>query len=261
MDARMALAREMARESGTLILKHYRGYLAGGGPEVLRKQDRTPVTVADREAEALMRRLIRERFPDDRVVGEEQGASGPEDASYRWVLDPIDGTKSFIHGVPLFGTLIALLEDGEPVLGVIHLPATGELMIGARGRPTTVNGRPVRVRDTAGLEQATVLFTDLPNLHRQGLAGALDILRGRAGLMRGWGDCYGHFLVAAGRADAMIDPELSLWDIAALRPCIQGAGGRLTDLAGRDTGLGDSALSTNGRLHDQLLAVLNGGAG
>lgn len=257
MEARMELARELARESGALILKHYHDYLAGGGPEVIRKEDHTPVTVADREAEALMRRMIRARFPDDQVVGEEEGVSGPEQSSHRWVLDPIDGTKSFIHGVPLFGTLIALLEEERPVLGVIHLPATGELMVGASKRPTTVNGRKVRVRDTSDLGQATVLFTDLPNMHRRGLGRALETLQKRAGLMRGWGDCYGHFLVAAGRADAMIDPELSLWDVAALQPCVEGAGGRLTDLAGTDTGLGDSALSTNGVLHEPLLAVLN----
>ena len=169
----------------------------------------------------------------------------------------MDGTNSYIHGSPLFGTLIALLERGAPVIGIINLCALGEMMVGAKGRPTTVNGRAVRVRETARLEEAALLFTDPGRLRRLGYGEAWDALCGRAGLVRGWGDCYGHFMIAAGRADIMIDPELNLWDVAALKPCVEGAGGRLTDLAGNNTGLGDSALSTNGKLHDAVLAILN----
>lgn len=259
MDEMIDFARELAEESGRLIAAYFEQALGGGGPEVMRKADRSPVTKADREAEAVMREMIRKRFPDHQVLGEEGGADGPGDADFRWILDPIDGTKSFIHGVPLFGTLIALVERGTPVIGVINLPATGEMMIGARGRPTTVNGRPVRVRETPALSEATVLFTDLPNMTALGHGPALAALGREVELMRGWGDCYGHFLVAAGRADAMIDPELNLWDVAALKPCVEGAGGRLTDLAGVDTGMGKSALSTNGLLHDQLLERLKFG--
>ena len=256
MEELIEFARELALYSGKLIRGYFEEALAGGGPAVMRKADRSPVTKADREAEAMMRGMIRERFPDHQVLGEEGGSDGPAQADYRWILDPIDGTKSFIHGVPLFGTLIALVERGTPVIGVINLPATGEMMIGARDRPTTVNGRPVRVRETARLSEATVLFTDLPNMTGLGHGPALEALGREVELMRGWGDCYGHFLVAAGRADAMIDPELNLWDVAALKPCVEGAGGRLTDLAGVDTGLGESALSTNGLLHDRLLERL-----
>ena len=259
MEALIDFARELAQESGKLIRGYFEDALAGDAPEVMRKADRSPVTLADQQAEALMRKMIRTRFPDHQVLGEEGGSDGPPDAEHRWILDPIDGTKSFIHGVPLFGTLIALVERGTPVIGVINLPATGEMMIGARGRPTTVNGREVRVRETATLSEATVLFTDLPNMTELGHAPALAGIGREGALMRGWGDCYGHFLVAAGRADAMIDPELNLWDVAALKPCLEGAGGRLTDLAGKDTGLGDSALSTNGLLHDQLLERLKQG--
>ena len=251
-------AEELARASGELIMGHFNSLLKGGGPEIVRKADATPVTEADRGAEALMRGMIESRFPAHRVVGEESGSSGGSDAHYQWVLDPIDGTKPFIHGVPLFGTLIALLEDEEPLVGVIHLPAVGELMIGARGRPTTVNGRAVRVRDTDSMERATVLYTDAGGIAKVDEGRAMKRIFDRASLVRGWGDCYGHFMVAAGRADAMIDPELSLWDIAALKPCVVGAGGAFSDMEGRSEGLGHSAVSTNGLLHDEVLTLLRG---
>jgi len=247
----IAFAEELAHESGKLIMGYF-----GRRLDVHRKADRTPVTVADREAEALLRRRIGQRYPEHQVMGEEEGLSGPPQADLRWVLDPIDGTKTFIHGVPLFGTLIALLHEGEPVLGVIHLPATGELCVGARGRPTRVNGAPCRVTATAALGEATMVVTSFTDLIRRGYGPAVRRLPERLGLVRSWGDCYGHFLVAAGRADIMFDPILSPWDIAALRPCVEGAGGRLTDREGRTLPLGESALSTNGLLHDEVLALL-----
>jgi histidinol-phosphatase len=261
MEELIAFATELAHASGRLILDYYRQSLRGAGPAVITKADATPVTAADREAEALMRGMIEQRYPEHQVLGEEGGTSGPADAQRQWVLDPIDGTKSFVHGVPLFGTLIALLEEGRPVLGVIHLPATGELMVGARAKGTTVNGRPVHVRETARLEDATFAFTDSAQLHRLGFTEGFLQLQRRVRIVRGWGDCYGHFLVAAGRADIMIDPVLSVWDVAALKPCVEGAGGRLTELSGENPPLGKSALSTNGRLHDAVLAVLRGGKG
>jgi histidinol-phosphatase len=257
MQELIDFAAELAQASGRLILDYYRRGLDGAGPAVLQKADLTPVTAADREAEALMRDMIARRYPQHRVVGEEGGSSGPAGAARQWVLDPIDGTKAFIHGVPLFGTLIALLDEGRPLLGVINLVATGELMIGAQGRPTTVNGRPVRVRETARLEEATLLFTEAARLHRLGHGAAFLELQRRVRLARGWGDCYGHFLVAAGRADIMLDPEMNLWDIAALKPCVEGAGGRLSELSGAEPPLGTSALSSNGLLHEAVLAVLN----
>jgi len=253
MDGWIGLVRELADASGKLILKHY-----GTALDVESKPDRSPVTVADREGEALLRRMIAERHPEHRVLGEEEGASGPPDAEYQWVLDPIDGTKAFIHRVPLFGTLIALTRRGEPILGAIHLCALGELMIGAQGRPTTVNGQPVRVTRTARLDQATVLYTDTRNWWQQGQGPGFLRVQEEACLVRGWGDCFGHFLVAAGRADGMFDPILNLWDVAALKPCVEGAGGRMTDVQGR-SGLGKSALSTNGLIHQSLLDAIRGG--
>lgn len=258
MQEWMAFAKELAQESGELIMRYYTDHLRGAGPEVITKPDDSPVTAADREAEMLMRERISKRFPDHAVLGEEFGRTGPTDAALQWVLDPIDGTKAFVHGVPLFGTLIALMEGPQPILGVIHLPATGELMIGARGQGTTVNGRPVRVRDTAKLEDATFLFTDGSHMHRLGRGAEFVALQKRVRIVRGWGDCYGHFMVAAGRADIMVDPELSLWDVAALKPCVEEAGGRLTELSGSNPPTGSSAVSTNGALHDEVIAVLNG---
>ena len=255
-------------------MRHF-GSALRGGLRVESKSDASPVTVADRSAEDWMRQQIHRRFPTHQVLGEEGGLSGPLSDSprsaFRWVLDPIDGTRSFIHGVPLFGTLIALLHDGQPLLGVIQLPATGEQMLGVVGRQTVVNGKPVRVRETASLDEAVVLFTDVerllkpnaiqerssrPSSSERSSSTLLDALSQRAGLVRGWGDCYGHFMVAAGRAEVMFDPILSLWDVAALKPCVEGAGGRLTDGQGRNTGLGESALSTNGRLHAEVLQLV-----
>ncbi|MBI4083715.1 MAG: histidinol-phosphatase [Candidatus Lambdaproteobacteria bacterium] len=254
MQEYIDFAEHLARESARLILHHY-----GRPLDVERKPDQSPVTVADRDAEALMRRLIAQRYPDHQVLGEEQGLSGPEQAERRWILDPIDGTKSFIHGVPLFGTLIALMEGEEPVLGIINLPALGEIMVGARGRPTTVNGNPVRVRPTRRLDEATMCITDNRELLEQGYGPAYERIQRRVRLLRAWGDCFGHFLVAAGRIEIMFDPIMNPWDVAALKPCVLGAGGRLTDRAGKAAGLGASALSTNGWLHEELLALLGGG--
>ena len=250
IDGWIGLTRELADASSKLILKHY-----GTALDVQSKPDRSPVTVADKQAEALLRRMIAERHPEHQVLGEEEGLSGPPDAEYQWVLDPIDGTKAFIHRVPLFGTLIALLRRGEPILGAIHLCALGELMIGAQGRPTEVNGKPVRVTRTARLDEATVLYTDSLNWWQQGQGRGFRRVQEGAFLVRGWGDCFGHFQVAAGRADGMFDPVLNLWDVAALRPCVEGAGGRITDVHGGG-GIGTSALSTNGLLHEELLALI-----
>lgn len=251
MQAYLQFAEDLARESGAMIMDYFRS-----GVAVESKADQSPVTIADRNAEALMRTRISKQYPQHRILGEEDGMSGPQDATFQWVLDPIDGTKSFIHGVPLFGTLIALLEAGEPVLGAIHLPAMGDLLLGARGVPTTLNGAPVQVSQTRELKDATVLYTSASELVRQGYGNLFTLLEKRAKLVRNWGDCFGHYLVATGQADIMFDPIMNLWDIAALKPCVQGAGGRLTDKQGDDSGLGESALSTNGHLHKEFLSLL-----
>lgn len=252
MQELIDFARHLAQESGRLIMKYY-----GTQVQVIAKPDLSPVTIADREAEALMRKLIESHYPGHQVLGEEEGLSGKDGAEYQWVLDPIDGTRPFVHQVPLFGTLIGLLRNGEPVLGVIHVPPSGDLCIGAQGHPTTLNGRPVKVRPTARLEEATVLYTNTQTIWQQGHGAAFQRLLGRAGLVRGWGDCYGHMMVAVGRADVMIDTVLKIWDVAALKPCVDGAGGLLTDKFGKNTGVGESAISSNGKLHAQVIDLLH----
>lgn len=249
MDEWAEFAKSLAKESGKLICESF-----GRQITVHRKADSTPVTEADRGAEALMRKMIEKQYPDHQVFGEEEGGSGPEDSPLQWILDPIDGTQSFIRGVPLFGTLIALMKEGEPILGVIHLPCTGELLLGAKGRPTTLNGEAVQVSKTTDLSKATILTSCTANMVREGHGEAFMKLQEKVDLVRSWGDCYGHFMVATGRADVMLDPILAPWDIAALRPCIEGAGGRMTDWSGVVQPLGESAITTNGLLHEEILA-------
>lgn len=216
---------ELAARSGEFIRPYFRN------PElaVETKADATPVTVADRGAEELMRGLIARKFPDHGIIGEELGRDRP-DAEFVWMLDPIDGTKSFITGVPLWGTLIALLHEGQPVLGCIHQPTLGQLMIGD-GRGTTLNDRPVRARATRRIADATLLTSD-PFNFRNRMGAATNAFLAQAKLVRTWGDCYGYLLVASGLADVMIDPIMNPWDIAALVPVVRGAGGVITDWSG-----------------------------
>lgn len=226
LAAERAFLVELARASGDLIRPLF------GRSEVVveLKGDLTPVTAADRGAEELMCRMIRARFPGHGILGEE---FGPErtDAEWVWVLDPVDGTKAFVTGVPLFGTLIALLHRGQPVLGCIHQPVLGQLMVGDGAR-TTLNGQPVRCRPTRVLADATLLCSDWvsPSVHQDG--PAFDRLSRRVNLARTWGDCYGYMLLAAGWADVVVDPIMNPWDIAALVPVIRGAGGVISDWRG-----------------------------
>jgi histidinol phosphatase-like enzyme (inositol monophosphatase family) len=242
---------ELARASGDFILPFY----AAPGVAVEVKSDASPVTAADRGAEELMRRMIRERFPSHGVIGEESG-NERADAEWVWVLDPIDGTKSFITAVPLWGTLIALLHRGQPVLGCIHQPILGQLMIGD-GRETTLNGQPVRTRPTRHVGDSTLLTSDVGNLARYQDGAACDRLLQQARLVRTWADCYGYLLLAAGWADICLDPIMNPWDIAALVPIIRGAGGVITDWRGAAPYPADSTIAcSTPELHASVLAAL-----
>jgi myo-inositol-1(or 4)-monophosphatase len=242
---------ELAEQSGAFIRPHYgRLDLA-----VETKGDASPVTAADRGAEELMRRLIAQRFPTHGVIGEEFG-NDRSDAEFVWVLDPIDGTKSFITGVPLWGTLIALLHCGQPVLGVIHQPVLGQLLLGD-GTTTTLNGRPVRCRVNARLADATLLTSDPLNPAKYQNGPAFDTLMRRAKLVRTWGDCYGYLLVATGWADVCVDPIMNPWDIAALVPVIRGAGGVISDWCGGAAYPAESTIaSATPALHAEVLQSL-----
>jgi len=242
---------ELAAATGAFI----RPLFADAALPVELKDDASPVTAADRGAEQLMRERITRRYPDHGVIGEEYGTMR-DDAEWVWVLDPIDGTKAFITGVPLWGTLIALLHRGQPVLGAIHQPILQQLMIGD-GRLTTLNDRPVRMRPCARVEDATILTSDPLYPARYQNGAAYDALVNRARLVRTWGDCYGYLLLAAGRADVCLDPIMNPWDIAALVPIIRGAGGEITDWQGRPPYPAQSTVAAAPGLHAEVIRVLN----
>ena len=242
--------KELALQSGDFI----RPYFANPSLAVEFKADHSPVTAADRGAEELLRTLITAKFPSHGIIGEELG-NDRADAEFVWVLDPIDGTKSFITGVPLWGTLIALLHGGQPVLGAIHQPILHQLMIGD-GTTTTLNDRPVRVRPCHRPEEATLLTSDPlnPALYQNG--AAFEALCKRARLVRTWGDCYGYLLLAAGWADMAMDPIMNPWDIAALVPVVRGAGGVISDWQGGDAYPAESTVAAGPGLHAQVIAAL-----
>jgi inositol-phosphate phosphatase/L-galactose 1-phosphate phosphatase/histidinol-phosphatase len=228
--ALIAFANELADAAGEIVRRYFRR-----GVAVDDKADLSPVTVADREAELALRARIERRFPDHGILGEEHG-SVRADAEQVWVLDPIDGTKSFISGVPLFGTLIALVERGVPVLGVIDQPISRERWIGARGRESTLNGAEISTRACPSLASAT-LFATSPDMFRGPDAEGFQRLKGAVKLARFGGDCYAYGLLAAGFVDLVVEATLKPYDYSALVPVIAGAGGSMTDWQGRPLGL------------------------
>ena len=228
------------------------------------KSDASPVTRADREAERILRKAIGASFPDDGILGEEEGET-PGTSGHTWVLDPIDGTLSFVRGVAQYGTLVGLEENGRAVLGVAYMPALREMVFAARGHGAwwvhDVGGqgevrRPARVSAVSSLADAFLCHTSVGGFVRTGRLDAFLRLRAAVARDRGWGDCYGHLLVATGRADIMIDPVLSHWDCAALFPILEQAGGAFRDLSGRATHRGGSGVSTNGALADAVLDLM-----
>lgn len=244
---------ELARRSGDFI----RPFFGRRDVAVETKADESPVTAADRGAEELIRQLIARRFPAHGIIGEELGSDRP-DAEFVWVLDPIDGTKSFITGVPLFATLIALLHHGQPVLGAIHQPVLQQLMVGD-GVETQLNDQPVRCRGTQRVEESTLLTSDPLNPAKYQDGVRYDALVRRSRLVRTWGDAYGYLLVASGWADICLDPIMNPWDVAALVPVIRGAGGVISDWRGGPAYPADSAVAAaTPELHTAVLTALNG---
>ena len=246
----LAAAEELARLTGAVALSHYRSALA-----VEQKADGSPVTAADRAAEQAAREWVRARFPDDGVLGEEFGEERA-DARRRWIIDPIDGTKSFVRGVPLWGSLVALCEGERVLAGAAFFPAVDELVVAAPGAGCWWNGRRCFVSSVSDLSAATALTTDERFAHHGGRRAAWERLGERVSVARSWGDCFGYLLVATGRAEVMCDPELSLWDAAALQPIIVEAGGSFTDWSGRPTAFGGSAIATNRALASESRALL-----
>lgn len=221
-----ALANRLADAAGAVVRRYFRTAVAAE-----EKDDETPVTVADREAETAMRSLIAETFPGHGIVGEEHGHSNA-DAEFTWVLDPIDGTKSFLTGKPIFGTLIGLARHGRPILGVIDQAILGERWLGAAGRPTTFNGAAARTRSCARLDSAILATTGPDDLRGQSAVG-FERLHGRVKRTLYGGDCYNYALLASGFIDVVAEAGLKAHDFCALAPVVEGAGGMMTDWSGR----------------------------
>lgn len=232
-------AQELARRAGAVALKHFRSALT-----VEAKSDGSPVTIADRGAEAAARDWITRRFPDDGILGEELGAHLPN-ARRRWIIDPIDGTKSFVRGVPLWGTLVAVCEGQRVLAGAAFFPGVDEMVVAAPGLGCWWNGARARVSAVSSLASATVLTTDERFREDEAKRRGWRQLSEAASVSRSWGDCYGYLLVATGRAEAMVDPIVAAWDAAALFPVITEAGGVFTDWSGNATAFAGSVVATN----------------
>jgi histidinol-phosphatase len=246
----MQAVAELARVAGDCAFDFF-----GDDLTVEAKSDGSPVTVADRSAERLARSWIEERFPDDGIVGEEFGAEGAN-AKRRWIIDPIDGTKSFVRGVPLWGTLVAVADAESIIAGAAFFPALGELIVAAPGEGCWWNDKMCVVSAVADLSKATVLTTDARFVNDDKRRERWDDLSRRAALSRSWGDCYGYLLVATGRAEVMVDPIVSEWDTALFLPIITEAGGVFTDWSGTVTPYGGSAIATNSALADETRRIL-----
>jgi len=243
-------AADLAWQAGKLTLRYFQTDFT---TEL--KDDKSPVTIADRQAERLMRELIEARYPGHSILGEEEGETRPG-ATYRWIIDPIDGTKTFVRGVPLYAVLVGLERDGEPVVGAINIPAMSELLHAAQGEGCSWNGRRARVSSVAALRDALLLCTDAESMAKHGRAAAYRRMVAATKLQRSWGDAYGYVLVATGRAEVMLDPIVSVWDCAALLPVITEAGGSFTDWHGTPTIHAGEAIATNGLVREQLMALV-----
>ena len=260
LSHRLEVGRSAAAEAGRLTLDYFqRADLA-----VERKADASPVTVADRGAEQLLRERIAAAFPDDAILGEEF-PDRPGTSGCRWILDPIDGTKSFIHGVPLYGTLIGMEHESQSVLGIIGLPALGECVYAAvrqgawyvRGSAAPVQARVSR---TEHLAESLFCTSEVASFGPRGAMGVYDRLQAAARLSRTWGDCYGYMMVATGRAELMVDPIMNVWDAAAILPILREAGGTFTDWRGQPTIHSGEGLATNGLVLEETLAITRSAA-
>lgn len=252
----MSLALDAALEAGRHTLRYFRQTELA----VERKADASPVTVADREAELLLRERIAAAFPDDAILGEEFPEK-PGTSGYRWILDPIDGTKSFIHGVPLYGTMVAVEHSGRSILGVVYIAAMDECVYAETGHGAwhQLGLEPVRrarVSRIATLADSLFLTSEVANFRDTGRMDAYLRLDEVCRLSRTWGDCFGYLLVATGRAELMIDPVMNLWDAAALQPILEEAGGTFTNWRGEPTMHSGEGIATNGLVLEDVLAIM-----
>jgi histidinol-phosphatase len=246
----LSAVHEAARVAGGIAMRHYRTALA-----VESKADGSPVTIADREAEAALREWITRRFPEDGIEGEELGVLRAE-ARRRWIVDPIDGTKTFVRGVPLWGTLVGVVERTEVLAGAAFFPAVDEMVAAAPGEGTWWNGVRCSVSRVDRMDRATVLTTNERFPSDEPKRAAWRRLSERALMSRSWGDCYGYLLVATGRAEVMVDGAMAAWDATAIKPIIEEAGGVFTDWTGTRTAFGGNAIATNAALAAETRALL-----
>jgi histidinol-phosphatase len=251
LDRALAAAVEAARAAGAIALRYYHG-----GFDVTIKPDQTPVTQADREAEQAIVAIVGRAFPDVGVLGEEFGAQGSRER--RFIIDPIDGTKNFVRGIPIWATLIALEDAGEIVAGVIHNPVTGDMYTARRGGGAHHNGEAIRVSTASSLNQAYLIHAGLNILRRGASWDGFLRLVDATDRQRGFGDYLGYPLVAAGKAEIYLEADLKPWDLAPCKIVVEEAGGRFTDFDGRPTIYTGTALATNGSLHDVVLSLLRG---
>jgi histidinol phosphatase-like enzyme (inositol monophosphatase family) len=250
IDDLLAFALDAAWQAGRVTLGYFQTRLAAE-----RKADNSPVTIADRQAEQKLRELIGARWPGHALIGEEYGhAAG--DSEYTWVIDPIDGTKSFVSGVPLYAVLLALVKGEDPVLGVMHFPGLNETIAAARGRGCHWNGRPARVSSVSKLSQAVLLASDLNTFAEFGRGPTWERLIKATYIQRTWGDAYGYALIATGRAEVMVDPVMAVWDCGPLQVILEEAGGTFTDWKGKATIFGGEAVATNGALFEQVMDII-----
>lgn len=243
--------KHLCEESGFVIRKYFRT----ADLQLENKKDFSPVTIADKKAEEVIRALIEKEFPEHGILGEEFGES-KTNAEYRWVIDPIDGTKSFICGTPLFGTLIALVQNGAPILGAIHQPILNDLTIGDN-QITKINGIQTFMRKPLGLENAVAITTDVQSiLDLKNSEKFLGLMK-KVKYLRTWGDAYGYYLLASGQADIMLDPIVNPWDMMAVIPVIRGAGGVISEWEGGEASTGNSLIAAHDSLHKSILGLLN----
>lgn len=261
LDGRVAFALRLATEASNTTLKYFRTDRFS----VERKRDKSPVTEADKETESVVRQLILDHFPGDAVIGEEMGnVSGSTE--YEWIVDPIDGTKSFISGVPLYSTLVGMTWRGEPTIGVIAIPALREIVIAAKGLgawygTVDLQNNPLpmtraNVSKQPAMEDGLLVTSQADNFAHRNALSAYSKLEAMAYVTRTWGDGYGYLLVATGRAEVMVDPIVNPWDVAAVAPVIQEAGGRFSSWDGRYDIRASHCLGSNGLVHDSVLSEL-----
>jgi histidinol-phosphatase len=255
VSARLQLAREIARAAGDLTLKFFQH----DSVQVERKGDNSPVTQADKQAELLMREKIAAAFPADGIIGEEHGESSGT-SGYKWILDPIDGTKSFIAGVPLYSVLVGVLHEDKSVIGVILVPALGECVYAAKGQGawwTKGDSEPTsaKVSTRKRLADGVFVTSQVDTFSERSAKEAYEKLEQTAYITRTWGDGFGYLLIATGRAEAMVDPIMNIWDAAAIQPVMEEAGGTFTDWQGKPCVDGGEGIGTNGLVLEEVLKI------